>query len=279
MASNIQDSTVLSNGLKMPWLGFGVWQVKEGDEVEKAVKHAIQTGYRSIDTAAIYGNEEGVGKAIKKSGISREQLFITTKVWNSDQGFEQTLKAFEDSKTKLQLDYLDLYLIHWPGPDQAKYIDTWKALEKLYSDGKVRAIGVCNFNIHHLQALMDNSQVTPMINQVEFHPLLNRKELLSFCKENGIQLEAWSPLMQGHLDQPLLTELAQKYQKSAAQIVLRWDLQHEIVTIPKSITPHRIEENANVFDFELSAEDMAKIDELNANKRFGPDPDTFVTGF
>lgn len=279
MVSNLQDCIALSNGVKMPQLGFGVWQVKEGEEVEKAVKHAIQTGYRSIDTAAIYGNEDGVGKAIKASGVSRDQLFITTKVWNSDQGFEHTLKAFDESMTKLQLDYLDLYLIHWPGPDQAKYIDTWKALEKLYADGKVRAIGVCNFKIHHLQALLDNSQVAPMVNQVEFHPLLNQQELLAFCKENRIQLEAWSPLMQGHLDLPLLTELAQKYQKTPAQIILRWDLQHEIVTIPKSITPHRIEENSNVFDFELSPEDMAKMDRLNENKRFGPDPDVFATGF
>lgn len=279
MVKSIQDTTVLSNGLQMPWLGFGVWQVKEGEEVEKAVKHAIQTGYRSIDTAAIYGNEEGVGKAIKESGVPRDQLFITTKVWNSNQGFDQTLSAFEESMNKLQLDYLDLYLIHWPGPDQAKYIDTWKALEKLYADGRVRAIGVCNFKIHHLQTLMENAQVVPMVNQVEFHPRLFQQELLSFCKENRIQLEAWSPLMQGNLDLPLLTELAEKYQKSPAQIILRWDLQHEIVTIPKSITPHRIEENANVFDFELSAEDMAKIDALNEDKRYGSDPDVMKVGF
>ena len=279
MTKHIEDCTVLSNGLRMPWLGFGVWQVEEGATVEMAVRHAIQTGYRSIDTAAIYGNEDGVGKAIKESGVAREQLFLTTKVWNSNQGYESTLKAFEESRTKLQTDYFDLYLIHWPGPDSAKYLDTWRAMEKLYADGKVRAIGVCNFHVHHLQTLLENAKVAPMVNQVEFHPLLNQQELLRFCKENRIQLEAWSPLMQGHLDQPLLSELAEKYQKSPAQIVLRWDLQHEIVAIPKSITPHRIEENSQIFDFELAEEDMAKIDQLNENKRFGPNPDEMQRDF
>lgn len=279
MAKDLQDTTVLSNGLRMPWLGFGVWQVQEGVQVEDAVKHAIKTGYRSIDTAAIYQNEEGVGNAIKESGIARDQLFVTTKVWNNNQGYDKTLQAFEESRKKLQLDYFDLYLIHWPGPDSARYLDTWKAMEQLYTDGKVRAIGVCNFHVHHLETLLAHCKIAPMVDQVEFHPLLNQQELLAFCKKNQIQLEAWSPLMQGHLDQPLLTELAQKYQKSPAQIVLRWDLQHGIVTIPKSTTPHRIEENANVFDFELSAEDMARIDGLNENKRFGPNPDVMDRDF
>jgi len=273
MAQPLLESTTLNNGVKLPWLGLGVWRVKEGDEVISSVKHAIQSGYRSIDTAAVYGNEEGVGQAIKESGVAREELFITTKVWNSDQGYESTLQAFETSRKKLGLEYIDLYLIHWPV--KGKYVETWKALEKLYKDGLVRAIGVSNHQIHHLQDIMDASEIVPAVNQVEFHPLLTQKELLGFCKDKGIQLEAWSPLMQGNLDVPLLAELAEKYQKTPAQIVLRWDLQNGVVTIPKSITPHRIEENSKIFDFTLSAEDMEKIDALNQNKRFGSDPDNF----
>ncbi|WP_134683800.1 aldo/keto reductase [Brevibacillus migulae] len=273
MAQPLLESTTLNNGVKLPWLGLGVWRVKEGDEVISSVKHAIQSGYRSIDTAAVYGNEEGVGQAIKESGVAREELFITTKVWNSDQGYESTLQAFETSRKKLGLEYLDLYLIHWPV--KGKYVETWKALEKLYKDGLVRAIGVSNHHIHHLNDILEASDIVPAVNQVEFHPLLSQKELLGFCKDKGIQLEAWSPLMQGNLDVPLLAELAEKYQKTPAQIVLRWDLQNGVVTIPKSVTPHRIEENANIFDFTLSAEDMEKIDALNQNKRFGSDPDNF----
>ncbi|WP_166244202.1 aldo/keto reductase [Paenibacillus turpanensis] len=271
--SQLSDYTVLHNGVKMPWLGLGVWRVNEGNEVEHAVKAAIQTGYRSIDTAAVYGNEEGVGKAIKESGAKREDLFITTKVWNADQGYDQTLQAFEDSRKKLGLEYLDLYLVHWPV--KGKYKDTYRALEKLYKDGVVRAIGVSNFQVHHLQDVINDCEVKPMVNQVEYHPLLTQKPLLSFCKENGIQLEAWSPLMQGNLDQQVLQTIAQKYSKSVAQVILRWDLQNGVVTIPKSITPSRIEENSKVFDFELSDDDMEAIDGLNQNHRFGPDPDNF----
>lgn len=273
MAKHLADAAILSNGVKMPWLGLGVWKVQEGNEVGNAVKAAIKAGYRSIDTAAIYGNEAGVGQAIREAGVSREELFITTKVWNSNQGYESTLQAFEDSRKKLGLEYLDLYLIHWPV--KGKYIDTWKALEKLYKDGLVRAIGVSNFQVHHLEDLLANGDMAPMVNQVEYHPLLTQKELHVFCKTHRIQLEAWSPLMQGNLDLPVLKELSEKYQKSPAQIVLRWDLQNEAVTIPKSITESRIIENSNVFDFELSAEDMEKIDSLNQNKRFGSDPDNF----
>lgn len=273
MAQHLKDCTVLNNGVSMPWLGLGVWQVKEGEEVEASVRHAIQTGYASIDTAAAYANEEGVGRAIRDSGVPRDSLFITTKVWNAHQGYDSTLRAFEASRRKLGLDILDLYLIHWPV--KGKYKETWRALEKLYKDGAVRAIGVSNFQVHHLQDLLDGCEVAPMVNQVEFHPLLTQKPLLSFCREQRIQLEAWSPLMQGNLELPLLAELSAKYGKSAAQIVLRWDLQHGVVTIPKSVTSHRIEENANVFDFELSGEDMARLDALNQDKRFGPDPDNF----
>ncbi|CAM5784801.1 MULTISPECIES: aldo/keto reductase [Brevibacillus] len=273
MATHLADTTVLNNGIKMPWLGLGVWKVKEGDEVQRAILSAIETGYRAIDTAAVYGNEAGVGDAIRDSGIARDQLFITTKVWNSDQGYETTLKAFDESMKKLRLDYLDLYLVHWPV--QGKYLDTWKALEKLYRDGYVRAIGVSNFHVHHLEDLKQNSEIVPAVDQVEYHPLLTQKELLAYCKENGIQMEAWSPLMQGNLDQPVLVEIGQKYGKSPAQVILRWDLQNGVVTIPKSVTPERIRQNADVFDFTLTAEEMEQISRLNQNKRFGPDPDNF----
>lgn len=274
MAKHIADTTVLANGVKFPWLGLGVWKAKEGSEVENAVKTAIQTGYRSVDTAAVYQNEEGVGRAIKECGVPREELFITTKVWNADQGYESTLKAFETSRKKLGLEYVDLYLVHWPV--KGKYKETWKALEKLYKEGWVRAIGVSNFQVHHLKDLMEDCEVKPMVNQVEFHPYLTQKELLAFCKEQNIQLEAWSPLMQGEVvNVSEIQELAKKYGKTPAQIVLRWDLQHGIVTIPKSVKEHRIKENADIFDFELTAEDMAKLDALNKNHRFGPDPDNF----
>lgn len=273
MAKHIADCTTLHNGVQMPWFGLGVWKVEDGSEVVQAVKTAIETGYRSIDTAAVYGNETGVGQAVKESGVPRDQLFITTKVWNSDQGYDSTLRAFEDSRERLGLEYIDLYLIHWPV--KGKYKETWKALEKLYADGAVRAIGVSNFQVHHLKDVMEGSEIVPMVNQVEYHPLLTQKELLSFCNSNQIQLEAWSPLMQGNLDHPKLVELSQKYGKTPAQIVLRWDLQHGVVTIPKSINSNRIQENAEIFDFELAAEDVAAIDALNQNHRFGADPDNF----
>jgi diketogulonate reductase-like aldo/keto reductase len=261
MPNSLKDTTTLHNGVKMPWMGLGVFKVEEGEEVVESVKAALKNGYISIDTAAIYGNEEGVGKAIKESGIPREDLFITTKLWNSEQGYEKTLKAFETSMEKLGLDYLDLYLIHWPGKD--KYKDTWKAFEKLYKDGKIRAIGVSNFQVHHLEDLMSEAEVK-----------------LSFCKEQGIALEAWSPLKQGQLlDEPLLKEIAEKYNKSVAQVILRWDLQHGVITIPKSTKEHRIIENADVFDFELSQEEVEKIDRLNQDSRAGSHPDTLTKGF
>lgn len=274
MPKSLQDTTTLHNGVKMPWLGLGVYKVQEGEEVIHAVKIALQNGYRSIDTAAFYENEEGVGKAIKDSGVPREELFITTKVWNTDQGFDSTLRAFEKSIEKLGLDYIDLYLIHWPVA--GKYKDTWKALEKLYKDGRVRAIGVSNFHIHHLQDLLSTAEIKPMVNQVELHPNLTQKELLAFCKQEGIQLEAWSPLKRGRLkDDPVIAEIAEKYQKTIAQVILRWDLQTGVITIPKSVNSKRIIENSDVFDFELSDEEMKRIDELNKNERTGSDPDNF----
>ncbi|MBH8600013.1 aldo/keto reductase [Thermoactinomyces sp. CICC 23799] len=270
----LSDTVKLANGVEMPRLGLGVWKAKDGEEVQNAVKAAIQTGYRLIDTAAVYKNEEGVGKAIKESGVSREDLFITTKVWNDDQGYDSTLQAFEESRKKLGLEYIDLYLIHWPV--KGKYKETWKALEKLYEDGLVKAIGVSNFQVHHLKDLLADAKVKPVVNQVEFHPYLTQKELLAYCNEENIQLEAWSPLMQGEVVRvDVIKELSEKYGKTPAQIVLRWDLQHGVVTIPKSVKEHRIRENADVFDFELSQEDMDKLDALNKNHRFGPDPDNF----
>ncbi|MBO1512053.1 aldo/keto reductase [Metabacillus bambusae] len=271
---NLQSTTTLHNGIEMPWFGLGVFKVEDGSEVINSVKAAIEAGYKSIDTAAIYGNEEGVGKAIAESNVPREELFITTKVWNSEQGYDSTLAAFEESMKKLGLEYLDLYLIHWPVPKQNKYKETWKALETLYKDGRVRAIGVSNFKEHHLKDLLEDCEVVPMVNQVEYHPRLTQTSLHEFCKQNRIQLEAWSPLMQGGLfEEPTLQEIAQKYGKSTAQVILRWDLQNEVVTIPKSVKPHRIQENANIFDFELSSEDMERINSLNQDKRVGSDPD------
>ncbi|MGF7534197.1 glyoxal/methylglyoxal reductase [Bacillus mexicanus] len=275
MPTSLKDTVKLHNGVEMPWFGLGVFKVENGSEATESVKAAIKNGYRSIDTAAVYQNEEGVGIGIKESGVAREELFITSKVWNEDQGYEKTLAAFEKSLERLQLDYLDLYLIHWPGKD--KYKDTWRALEKLYKDGKIRAIGVSNFQVHHLEELLKDAEIKPMVNQVEFHPRLTQKEVRDYCKANGIQMEAWSPLMQGQLlDNEVIAQIAEKHNKSVAQVILRWDLQHEVITIPKSIKEHRIIENADIFDFELSQEDMDKIDALNKDERVGPDPDELL---
>ncbi|WP_080754384.1 aldo/keto reductase [Priestia aryabhattai] len=278
MSNHLQDTVTLHNGVKMPWLGLGVFKVEEGPELVNAVKTAIVKGYRSIDTAAIYGNEEGVGEGIrqglKEAGLSREDIFVTSKVWNADLGYEETLAAYETSLQKLGLEYLDLYLIHWPV--EGKYKEAWKALETLYKEEKVRAVGVSNFQIHHLEDLMKDGEVKPVINQVEYHPRLTQKELHAFCQKHDIQLEAWSPLMQGELlDNDVLKEIAEKHGKSVAQIILRWDLQNGVVTIPKSTKEHRIVENSSLFDFELDTEDVSKINELNQNHRVGPDPDNF----
>lgn len=271
---NLQSTTTLANGVKMPWLGLGVYKVEDGQEVVDSVKYAIKAGYKSIDTAKIYENEEGVGQAIKESGVSREELFVTSKVWNADQGYDTTIQAFETSLNKLGLEYLDLYLIHWPV--EGKYKDTWKALEKLYKDGEIRAIGVSNFQVHHLEDLIADAEVKPMVNQIEFHPLLTQTEVREYCKKQGIQVEAWSPLAQGELlDNEVLTQIAEKHGKSTAQVILRWDLQNEVVTIPKSTKEHRIIQNADVFDFELNADEVEKINALNQNHRVGPDPDNF----
>ncbi|MFC5989045.1 aldo/keto reductase [Marinicrinis lubricantis] len=258
----------------MPWFGLGVFKSKEGEEVQNAVRTAIEYGYRSIDTAALYGNEEGVGTAIRESGVAREELFITTKVWNSDQGYESTLDAFHLSLKKLQLEYVDLYLVHWPV--KGKYTETWRALEKLYKDGLVKAIGVSNFQPHHLDDILKSGEIVPAVNQVEYHPLLQQKAVHEYCKSHGIQMEAWSPLAQGQLlSDPVLEDIAKKHGKTVAQVILRWDLQNEVVTIPKSVTPERIKSNSEIFDFALDASDMERIAGLNKDQRVGADPDNF----
>lgn len=270
----LNEYNVLSNGVKMPQLGFGTFRVEDGKQTVDAVRTALEIGYRHIDAAAVYDNEESVGQGIKESRVPREEIFITSKVWNSDQGYENTLKAFDFSLKKLGTDYLDLYLIHWP---KALNKETWRALEKLYKEGKVRAIGVSNFKEHHLIDLMESAEIKPMVNQVEFHPQFSQPELLKFCKDNDIQVVAWGPLMQGQLSKlELINELSAKYNKTPAQIVLRWDIQQGVITIPKSINPDRIKSNSEIFDFELSKEDMEKISALNTGKRIGPDPDNIT---
>ncbi|MEY8781443.1 aldo/keto reductase [Allomuricauda sp. XS_ASV26] len=272
--SDLQGSFELHNGVQMPYLGLGVYLSKDGEEVINAVKEALNQGYRHIDTAAIYENEEGVGEGIRQSNVPREDVFLVSKVWNTDQGYEATLKAFEASLNRLGTDYLDLYLIHWPKGDLSK--DTWRALERLYREKRVRAIGVSNFLKHHLEDLLDTAEIVPMVNQMEFHPYLVQQELMDFCSSHQIQYEAWSPLMQGNIfDLDIMKDMAAKYNKTIAQIVLRWDLQKGVVTIPKSSKKERIKANSELFDFTLSDEDVKLLDSLDKGKRFGPDPDKF----
>ncbi|MDL5510215.1 aldo/keto reductase [Arenibacter sp. M-2] len=272
--TDLKGSFRLHNGVEMPYFGLGVYLSKDGKEVVNAVKWALDEGYRHIDTASIYKNEEGVGQGIKESGVDRKDIFVVSKVWNSDQGYESTIKAYESSLKRLNLDYLDLYLVHWPV--NGKYKETWRAMEYLYKHKGVRAIGVSNFMQHHLEDLMTSSEIVPMVNQMEFHPYLVQQELIDFCNKNTIQYEAWSPLMQGHIfEMDIMKDLAAKYNKTIAQIVLRWDLQKGVITIPKSAKRDRIIANADIFDFELVAEDVKKLDQLDRGKRFGPDPNNF----
>ncbi|MFJ4846214.1 MULTISPECIES: aldo/keto reductase [unclassified Streptomyces] len=273
--STVPDIT-LNNGITMPQLGFGVWQVPD-DEAAVAVATALEAGYRSIDTAALYRNEQGTGRAIAASGIAREDLFVTTKLWKTDLGHDNALRAFDASLDKLGLDYVDLYLIHWPSPARGLYLETWRALEKIHADGRARAIGVSNFPVAQLQHVLDEGTVAPAVNQIELHPNLPQAELRAFGAAHGIATEAWSPLGQGRglLDEPALAALAAKHGKSPAQIVLRWHLQLGNVVIPKSVTPARIKENIDVFGFELDAEDLAAIDALDNDGRLGPDPMVF----
>ncbi|MCX3059680.1 aldo/keto reductase [Streptomyces sp. GXMU-J5] len=262
--------------MEMPQLGFGVWQVPD-DEAERAVTTALQAGYRSIDTAAVYGNEEGTGRAIAACGLPREELFVTTKLWNADQGYDATLRAFDASLDKLGLDHVDLYLIHWPLPSRNLYVETYRAFEKIHADGRARAIGVSNFLPEHLDRLTEETSVIPAVNQIELHPHLQQRASREKHAELGIATEAWSPLGQGKglLEVPAIVAIAQKHGRTPAQIVLRWHVQQGNVAIPKSVTPSRIEENIDVFSFELDAEDLGAISALNENRRLGPDPATF----
>ncbi len=272
--TDIKGTFQLHNGVNMPYLGLGVYLADNNEEVINAIHWALDAGYRHIDTASIYRNEEGVGQAIKTSSVPREDIFVVSKVWNADQGYDSTIKAFEESLNRLQLDHLDLYLIHWPV--EGKYIDTWKALEKLYAEKRIRAIGVSNFMQHHLEDLMEHTDIVPMVNQMEFHPHLVQQDLIDFCNKHGIIYEAWSPMMQGKIfSLSILDDLARKYNKTVAQIVLRWNLQKGVITIPKSVKKERIISNADLFDFELTKEDIAYIDSLDQNYRNGPDPNNF----
>jgi diketogulonate reductase-like aldo/keto reductase len=262
MQLTLQSSVTLNNGVEIPRLGLGVYQTPPGEPTLHAVRYALNIGYRHIDTAWLYDNERDVGKAILESGIGREEVFISTKVWNSDQGYRSTLAACERSLKRLGLDYVDLYLIHWPVEGQNN--NTWKAMIQLLREGKTRAIGVSNYEICHLQEIFQNFDVIPSVNQVEFHPFLYQEKLLEFCKNNNIQLEAYSPLTRGQrLNHPTLVDLAKKYDKSPAQILIRWSLQHGLVVIPKSIRENRIRENIQVFNFQLEEEDMELLDSLN----------------
>lgn len=270
---NLSTKVRLNNGVEMPILGLGTWQLNNGKETEEAVLCALKTGYRLIDTAHIYGNEESVGRAIKKSGVPREEIFITTKLWNSDHGYKAAIAACEISLQRLGLSYVDLYLIHWPVTNLRN--ETWKAMETLLEEGKCRAIGVSNYTIQHLEELLNGSPIIPAVNQVEFNPYLYQKGLLEFCCSHGIQLEAYSPLTQGlKLGDPQLISMARKYHKSAAQILVRWVLQRGVVAIPKSSKEENIRHNADVFDFTISAEDMRVLDSFNEDLRIGWDPST-----
>jgi len=274
MTKRFNGTLELANGVKMPQLGLGVYKMTDPGQTVEAITYAIETGYRAIDTAAIYENERETGEAIRHSGIPREELFITSKVWNTDQGYDGTLRAFETSLKKLGLDYLDLYLTHWPVSE--KYVDTYKAIERLYDEKLIRTTGVSNHHAHHLEKILVKANVAPMVNQIELHPYLTQEPLRAFCEENGIAVTSWSPLARGKLlAEPTLLTIGEQYGKTPAQVIIRWHLQSNLIVIPKSVTPERIRENNEVADFELSSEEMASINALNRDERTGTNPDSY----
>ena len=271
---------LLNNNYKMPNIGFGTFRTPSGEETEQSVLNAIKAGYRHIDCAAAYGNEKSVGEAIRKSGVAREEIFVTSKLWNDDKGYENTLAAFNRTLEDLQLEYLDLYLIHWPIAKASKEnwkeanSESWRALEELYNQGKIKAIGVSNFLEHHLEPLFETAKIKPMVNQIEFHPGMLQKEIVEFCKKHNILVEAWAPFSNGQvLNNPVLKEIADKYEKTVSQLTLRWIIQKGIVPLPKSVTPERIKSNLEVFDFEISAQDVERIDRLTDCGGSGLHPD------
>lgn len=275
---NLQSKKTLANGVEIPIFGLGVYKMTDREETIQAITKALELGYRAIDTASLYYNEQEVGEAIRLSGIPREEIFVTTKVWNSDQGYDQTLRAFATSLEKLNMDYVDLYLTHWPV--EGKYKDTFRAIERLYEEKLIRVPGVSNHHEQHLQEVLKIANTPPMVNQIEAHPYLSQEPLRKFCAEQGIAVTAWSPLGRGNvLADATLREIGTKYGKSAAQLVLRWHIQNDNIVIPKSVTPSRIEENANIFDFELTNEELEMINGCNRNQRFGKDPDNFHFDF
>ena len=271
---NLHSTKKLVNGVEMPRLGLGVYKMTNPDEAYNAMSHALEAGYIAIDTAALYDNEEQVGQAVRDSKKKREELFITSKVWNTDQGYDQTLRAFETSLKKLDMDYLDLYLTHWPVPEL--YVDTYRAIERLYDEKLIRATGVSNHEPHHLEKLLATANVQPMVNQIELHPHLIQQKNRDFAKQHNIAITSWSPLGRGRvLEDEAIMKLGEKYGKSAAQVIIRWHLQHDLIVIPKSVKEVRIQQNADIFDFELTMEDMQAIDGLNRDERYGSHPDTF----
>lgn len=271
---NIHSTKQLANGIEMPRLGLGVYKMTEADIAIQAITAALDYGYRHIDTASLYANEKEVGDAIRASNVPRKDIFITTKVWNTDQGYDQTLRAFEKSLELLGMDYVDLYLTHWPVKET--FVDTYRAIERLYDEKLIRATGVANHHAHHLEAIAAKANIKPMVNQIECHPRLTQFDLREYCEEQGIAITSWSPLARGRiLEEPTLKRISTKHSKSTAQTIIRWHLQHDLIVIPKSENPSRIAENMDVYDFELSFEDMKNIDALNLNERTGKDPDNF----
>lgn len=274
MSLTIKDTVMLPGGAAMPRFGLGTYKSAEGAEVETAVAAALGLGYRLIDTASLYANEAGIGRAVTASGVPRAEVFLTSKVWNDEQGYDGTLAACERSLERLGTSYLDLYLVHWPRPETP---ETWRAMERLLAEGTVRAIGVCNHLEHHLELLLETASVQPMVNQYEFHPRLQQPSLKRYCEDHGIVVQAWAPLMRGGVaDIPEVVEIAQRHVKTPAQVTLRWILERGVVTIPKSVHAERIAENADIFDFALTAEELRAIDALDTGERIGPHPDTYA---